>query len=129
MRYASWIGIGAGLLIILSGFLPWGSVPVAGNTPLTGFGADSYSKFGKPVLFNLYLLPVLILFFLIPYNWAKKINPLIAAIGFAWAIRNLLLFYTCRNGECPTTAYGIYVYLLACFLLLLMTLLTRTKNN
>jgi hypothetical protein len=92
---------------------------------LTGFSTDGFTKFGKPVLFNIYLLPVLFSLFLIPKIWAKKINPLVAAIGLAWAIRNVLLFLTCRNGECPETFYGLYVYFGACFLMLLMTLYSR----
>jgi hypothetical protein len=121
MRYSKWIGIFAGILIVVSGFLPWGRVPVSGIIELTGFGSEAFSKFGKPVLFNLYLLPVLYLFFLLPRTWAKKLNPLVAAIGLAWAIRNVLLFSTCRGGFCPETDYGLYVYFASCLLLLLMT--------
>ncbi len=121
MRYSKWIGIVAGMLIVVSGFLPWGTVPVSGNIELTGFGSEGFSKFGKPVLFNIYLLPVLYLFFLLPKIWAKKLNPLVAAIGLAWAIRNLLLFSTCRGGFCPETNYGLYIYFASCLLMLLMT--------
>jgi len=133
MQNSKWIGIGAGLLIIVSGFLPWGRVPVPDVAPLTGFGSVEYTKFGKPVLFNIYLLPLLFLLFLLPQAWTKKINPLVAAISLAWALRNLLLFSTCRGGFCPTIDYGMYVYFGACLLLLVMTFFSvvpkKTTNN
>jgi len=131
MKYSKWIGIAAGMVIVLSGFLPWGKVPVHGVGVLTGFGVEGFTKFGKPVLFNIYLLPVILLFLFLPQTWTKKINPLIAAIGLAWAIRNFLLFSTCRSGDCPVTAYGLFIYFAACFVLLLMTFFSKvpSKNN
>ncbi len=124
MKNSKWIGIIAGLVIIGSGFLPWGNVPVPGVGILNGFSSAIYPKFGKPVLLNLYLLPVMFVLFLLPRLWAIKINPLIGAIGMAWAIRNYLLFLTCKGGNCPVIYYGLYIYVAACFVLLLMTLLT-----
>jgi len=123
MKYSNWIGIIACLLLIISGYLPWGIVPVNGHTQVTGFGSASFDDFGKPVLFNLYLLPLNGLLFLIPRIWAKKINPFVAAIGLAWALKNLLLFITCRGGFCPTPLYGIFIYFSAAAIILLMTLL------
>lgn len=129
MTYSRWIGIAAGLMIVVSGFLPWGKVPISGIGDLTGFGAEGFTKFGKPVLFNIYLLPIIFLLFFLPKTWTKKINPLITAIGFAWAIRNLLLFSTCWGGECPSIDYGIIIYVASCFMLMFMTFFSKVPQK
>jgi hypothetical protein len=126
MKYSNYIGILAGLLMIAAAAFPWIYIPSV-NATVTGFGSDVVTKFGKPVMLNIYLLAVNVLFFLIPREWAKKMNPFAGAINFAWALRNVLLLSTCRNGECPQQKPWLYVYLLAAFVLLIMTVLPEMK--
>ena len=49
------------------------------------------------------------------------------SIGFAWALRNLLLLSTCRNGECPEQFIWLYIYFAAAFVVLIMTLVPEIK--
>jgi hypothetical protein len=126
MKYSNYIGILAGLLMIVAAFFPWIYIPSV-NATVTGFGSDTVTKFGKPVMMNLYLLVINIVFFLVPKEWAKKMNPFAGAISFAWALRNVLLLSTCRNGECPQQKIWLYVYLIAAFMLLVMTVLPQMK--
>ena len=47
-------------------------------------------------------------------------NVFIAAINFAWAIRNYILLTTCQAGECPEKRAGLYLLLIATFIIQLM---------
>ncbi len=126
MRYSNYIGILAGLLMIAAATFPWIYIPSIHAT-VTGFGSETVKQFGIPVLMNLIMLLMNVVFFLIPRLWAKRINPFMGAIGFAWAFRNLLLLSTCRNGECPEKQIWLYVYFVAAFVVLLMTVLPEMK--
>jgi hypothetical protein len=126
MRYSNYIGIAAGLLIIITAYMPWIYIPSV-DTFVTGMGASVKTVFGKPALMNFYLLPLILILFLVPRMWAKRANPFIGAIHFAWSLRNLLLLSTCRNGECPEKLIGLYLYFAASVLLLIMTVLPDLK--
>jgi hypothetical protein len=76
---------------------------------------------------NAYIMVPITIFFLLPAVWAKRINPFLGAINFAWALRNLFLLSTCRNGECPEKIWWLYVYVLAAFVVLVMTVLPDMK--
>ena len=126
MRYSNYIGILAGLIMILAAAFPWIRI-VSLDAVLTGFGSEKITRFGMPVLMNLFMIGLAIIFFLVPKLWAKRANPFVGAINFAWALRNLLLLSTCRNGECPQTTVWLYVYFTASLILLVMTVLPDMK--
>jgi hypothetical protein len=126
MRYSNYIGIAAGLLMILAATFTWIYIPSI-NATVTGFGSETVTKFGKPVLMNEIMLAITTILFLVPKLWAKRMNPFVGAINFAWALRNLLLLSTCRNGECPQTTVWLYVYFAASLVVLIMTLLPDLK--
>jgi hypothetical protein len=128
MRYSNYAGIAAALALIVAAYFPWitiESIPVT----VTGMGAPVKTVFGKPALMNLYLSGLCVVLFLIPKLWAKRINPFAGAVNFAWALRNLLLLSTCRNGECPSRHPWLYVYFALAFLVLVMTVLPEMKEK
>ncbi len=92
-------------------------------------GAAVKTVFGKPALMHFYLLPAMFVLFLVPKIWAKRINPFVGAINFAWAFRNLLLLSTCRNGECPEKTSMLYVYFFSALIVLIMSMLPRIKTS
>ncbi len=126
MRYSNYIGILAGLLMLVAATFPWIHI-VSINATVSGFGSATVTKFGMPVLMNIIMLVLNVFFFLIPRLWAKRINPFIASIGFAWSLRNLLLLSTCRNGECPERFIWLYIYFVAALIVLIMTLVPEIK--
>ena len=126
MRNSNYIGILAGLIMILAAAFPWIYITSL-DAVLTGFGSEKITRFGMPVLMNLFMIGLAIIFFLVPKLWAKRANPFVGAINFAWALRNLLLLSTCRNGECPQTTVWLYVYFAASLILLVMTVLPDMK--
>jgi hypothetical protein len=122
MKYSAHIGILFCGILVLTSYFPWIYIESL-HLHVTGVGADIKTVFGKPALMNFYLLPLIVLLFLIPKLWAKKINPFIGAINFAWALRNILLLSTCRNGECPQQKIALYLYFISAIVILVMTLL------
>ncbi|RXK62216.1 hypothetical protein ESA94_04180 [Lacibacter luteus] len=126
MRYSNYIGIVAGLLMIFAATFNWIYIP-SKSAYVTGFGSDVVTIFGKPVLMNIIMLVLTTAFFLIPKLWAKRANPFVGAINFAWALRNLFLLSTCRNGECPQTTAWLYIYFGASLVVLVMTVLPDMK--
>jgi hypothetical protein len=112
--------------MILAATFTWIYIPSI-NATVTGFGSETVTKFGKPVLMNEIMLAITSILFLVPKLWAKRMNPFVGAINFAWALRNLLLLSTCRNGECPQTTIWLYVYFAASLVVLIMTLLPDLK--
>jgi hypothetical protein len=126
MRYSNYIGILAGLLMLLAARFTWIYIPTI-NATVNGFGSETVTKFGMPVMMNMVMLGLAFLCFLVPRLWAKRINPFVCAINFAWALRNLLLLSTCRNGECPEPTVWLYVYFVGSIIVLVMALLPDLK--
>jgi hypothetical protein len=122
MKYSAHIGILFCGILVLTAYFPWIYIDSL-QVYVSGVGANIKTVFGKPVLMNFYLLPIIIMFFLIPKLWAKKLNPFLGAINFAWALRNFLLLSTCRNGECPQQQVALYFYFLSAIVILVMTVL------
>lgn len=127
MRYSNYYGILAGLIMIAAAAFPWIYIPSIDAT-VSGFGSATITKFGRPVLMNVFLFGLNVLFFLIPKLWAKRLNPFVGAIGFAWALRNVVLLGMCR-GECPERLTNLWIYFIASFVLLIMTLLPELKRK
>ncbi len=96
------------------------------NITITGLSAPG-TMFGKPGLMHFILGVPLIIFFLIPKIWAKRINVFTAAINLAWSFRNYILLTTCFMGECPEKKFGLIVELALCSFILTITLFPRIK--
>lgn len=125
MRYSHYIGVLAGCVVIASAFFPWVYIPAL-DVKVSGIYGE-LPKFGKPALMNIYVTIINFLFFLLPYVWMKRFNPFVGAVNFAWALRNFLLLSICRENICPEKYPAIYVYMIATFIVLLMTLFPSTK--
>jgi hypothetical protein len=120
MKYMKWIGVLAGLLLVVSCFTPW---VVIESRHLTISGIDAAgTNFGKPGYLHFVMAFFFLLFTLIPKVWAKRTNLLIIGINTAWAIRNFLLIAVCRGGECPSRKSGLWLMLLASLLMLVSAL-------
>jgi hypothetical protein len=119
MKYSQLAGIIATFAVAGICFLPWVFIANA-NITITGLDAEGTS-FGKPGLLNIILCAFCMILFALPKVWAKRVNVFIAAINLAWAIRNYLLLTTCQAGECPQKKIGLYLLLVAAFIIQLMT--------
>ncbi|MGN6214064.1 hypothetical protein [Parafilimonas sp.] len=126
MKYSQTIGCILVLLLAGACYLPWSFIPER-NILVTGMQAPG-TMYGKPGLMHMVLGVVLLLFFIIPRVWVKRANVFIGAINLAWSIRNFMLLSTCYMGECPEKKIGLYVELLLCIGILIMTFLPELKK-
>jgi hypothetical protein len=111
MRYLKWIGLAAAILLVVTCFTPWITVPSKGIV-VSGVDAAG-TTFGKPGYFNLVMTVFFIFFQFMPRVWAKRANLLVVALNLAWAIRNYFILTACSAGTCPEKETGIYLLLTA----------------
>ena len=125
MRYMKWVGLFAVILLIVSCFLPWVIIP-SKNIVVSGVESTG-TNFGKPGYTHFVLSFFFIIFHFIPRLWAKRSNLLVVALNIAWAIRNYFIISMCREGECPEKQIGLWLVLLASFLVLIAALFPDIK--
>lgn len=127
MKRSQLFGAIFAMVIIVACFLPWSFVPTR-NWTISGMNTMG-THFGKPGIVHCFFSILCLVLFCIPKIWAKRTNIFLAAINLAWGIRNILLVSTCSGGECQTKLYGVYVLIIACVLVMLMSLLPKLAVN
>ena len=125
MKYSQLFGIIAVISLAAVCYLPWSFIAEK-NITVTGMSAPG-TKFGEPGLMHLVLGVPLIILFIIPKIWAKRINVFIAAINLAWSVRNYILLTTCFMGECPKIKVGLIVSMALSTFILVMTFFPKIK--
>jgi len=110
MKYSQTIGVVAALLLIICCYLPWSYI-YSQQVTVTGVNA-AVLTFGRPALTNIFVSSLMILFFLVPKIWAKRVNVFLGAINLAWSIRNYIVVSTCVFGECPEKKPALYALVL-----------------
>jgi len=120
-----WIGLFAVVLLIVSCFIPWVTIP-SKNIVVSGVESTG-TNFGKPGYTHFVLSFFFIIFHFIPRLWAKRSNLLVVALNIAWAIRNYFIISMCREGECPEKQIGLWLVLLASVLVLIAALFPDIK--
>lgn len=118
MKYFNQLGALAALVVILSCFLTWISIPELGIR-VSGFSSEG-TRFGKPGLMNAIMSAIAFILFLVPAIWAKRANLFFTGFNMAWAIRNFILLTMCHGGDCPVKETGLYLFLGATVLQLIM---------
>jgi hypothetical protein len=126
MRYSSWFGIAAVLLLVIACFMPWVSIP-SKQLVISGIDASG-TRYGKPGYLHLLLGFFYLIFTLIPAVWAKRFNLLVVAFNLAWTLRNFLILSMCRGGECPQRLTGLYLVALAGVLMLIAALFPKKPS-
>src|SRR5688572_20469998 len=116
MRWKKWIGLLAVVLLVVSCFFTWVTIP-SRNISVSGVDADSIGL-GRPGYFHFFFSFFFLLFTFISRIWAKRLNLLVTALNLAWALRNYLLITACGGGECPEKHSPIYSILVASVLML-----------
>jgi hypothetical protein len=125
MKFYKQTGFFASLMLVISCFLPWAYYPDL-HLSFNGFFSEReiYGKPGKVFIF--FAICYVILIF-IDKIWAKRILIFIAAFNLGYLIRTYILFTTCYNTYCPRKEYGIYLLILSCISLLIVSLFPDMK--
>lgn len=122
MKYSQQIGAFAAIVLMGACFLPWITIS---NPPLivSGF-ATKGTSFGKPGILHIFFSVIMLVLFLLPRIWAKRVNLFIGALNVAWGFKNYLLYSACM-GICPDKQIGLWLVLLSSATMLLMSLLPK----
>ena len=130
MKYSNYLGAISSLALIICCFLPWVHINSLDLT-LNGFQGKISEQldFGKQAYTHIFFASLMFVFFLLQKIWAKRINILIGAFQFSWAIKNYIVFSMCREGECPEKMIGIYLLISLSFLMLMFTLMPKLKSG
>ena len=115
-------------VLVFACFLPWITIE-SKNITISGMNTTG-TLYGKPGYFHFLWAGAYLFFLLINKIWSKRAAVGMAAFNIAWALRNFLLLPACQMGECPERREGLYLLLLASFLMFLTPLLNeRAPNN
>jgi len=123
MKYAQTIGILLCLLLIYSTTQPFVFIE-SRHWTISGWNAAG-SSFGQSGKFLSFFACWSILFFALPFIWAKRFNMVFGALLLAWSIRNFLILSTCQMGECPQKQWALYGCIVFSAGILLMTFLPK----
>lgn len=121
MKYSNQIGAIAAVLVIVACFITWVTIPDT-SISISGFATEG-TRYGKPGLMNVIMSTIAFFLFLIPRIWAKRSNLFFCGFNMAWAFRNFIMVSTCHAGDCPNRHFGLWLYMFAAALQLIMALL------
>ena len=125
MKYSNYIGVAAAIVLIVACFFPWAYYPDLDKN-FTGFFSEE-NRYGKPGKLLVVLSVITIFLFIIPKIWAKRLNMVIAALTFAFSIRNFIVFSGCYRGICPEKKIGLYLVVITSIILLVASVLPDLK--
>jgi hypothetical protein len=125
MKYSQSIGILLCLLLIYSTTQPLVFIE-SRNWTITGWDAVG-SSFGQAGKFLSFFAALALLFFALPFIWAKRFNMVFATLLLAWSVRNFIVLSTCQMGECPQKLWALYGCIIFSAGILLMTFLPKIK--
>ena len=125
MKYSQSIGILLCFLLIYSTTQPLVFIE-SRNWTITGWDAVG-SSFGQAGKFLCFFAVIALLFFAVPFIWAKRFNMVFATLLLAWSVRNFIVLSTCQMGECPQKLWALYACIIFSAGILLMTFLPKIK--
>ena len=123
MKYSQTIGILLCILLFYCTTQPLVFIE-SKNWIITGWQTAG-TNFGQPGKFLVYIGSLAILFFAMPFIWAKRFNMTFAALLLAWSFRNYLILSTCQMGECPQKKWALYACIIISLAILVMTFLPK----
>lgn len=127
MKYSKWVGIAACIILIVSCFLPW-TFHADLNKTFTGFFSEK-NMYGKPGKFLVVFAIFSVALILLPKIWAKRSHLFLSALSFGYAVRSFILFTSCYNAYCPEKKAGIWLMIISCFTILVVSVFPDMKLN
>lgn len=126
MKYSQYIGIAAGIALVIVCTMPWVYIPSL-QVFLTGINgkASVELNFGSQIKSHGFLSTIMIICFFVHKIWAKRVNVFLGAVNLAWAFKNFLIFSMCRGGECPEKQVALYLLVFFAAVMFVMSLLPK----
>lgn len=128
MKYSQYIGIAAGIALVIVCTMPWVYIPSL-QVFLTGINgkASVELNFGSQIKSHGFLSTIMIICFFVNKIWAKRVNVFLGAVNLAWAFKNFLIFSMCRGGECPEKQVALYLLVFFAAVMFVMSLLPKLE--
>jgi len=128
MKYSQYIGIVAGIALVIVCTMPWVYIPSL-QVFLTGINgkASVELNFGSQIKSHGFLSTIMIICFFVHKIWAKRVNVFLGAVNLAWAFKNFLIFSMCRGGECPEKQVALYLLVFFAAVMFVMSLLPKLE--
>ena len=125
MKYYKIFGLLACVLLAVSCFLPWAYYPDL-HKSFTGFFSEQniYGRPGKVFVFFAVISVVLIF---INKIWAKRILVLFAVLNIGYLLKTYVIFTSCYSAYCPQKQYGLYLLIISCLALLVVSIFPNLK--
>lgn len=125
MKYYKPIGVLICLVLFVSCFMPWTYYPDLQKS-FNGFYSEG-NNYGKPGIVFTFIAVVSIILILLNRIWAKRVHLFFTALNTAYLIKTYILFTGCYHTICPTKLTGIYVLVISCILLLVISFFPDMK--
>lgn len=125
MKFTKWIGVAAGIALIIICFIPW-TYHEDVQKSFTGFFSQN-NAYGKPGKFLIFFSVLSILLIIVPRIWAKRTNLFVTGIMLAYAIKTYILYTSCYNAYCPEKKAGIYLVVALSLIQFVMSLFPDMK--
>jgi len=125
MKYSKPVGIIACIILVVVCFMPW-TYHADINKTFTGFFSEN-NAYGRPGKFLIFFAVVSCVLILLQKIWAKRLHLFLSALFTGYAIKTYILFTSCYNAYCPEKKFGIYLMMLSCFIILIVTVLPEMK--
>ena len=127
MKYSKLIGIIACIILVIACFMPW-TYHADIHKTFTGFFSEN-NAYGKPGKFLVFFAIVSGILTVLPKVWAKRTHIFLSALFTGYAIKTYILFTSCYNAYCPEKKYGIYLMIVSCFIILIVSVFPEMKMD
>jgi len=125
LKILKWIGFSACILLIVACFLPW-TYHADINKTFTGFFSEQ-NNYGRPGKFLSFFAIVSAVLIWLPKIWAKRVHLFFAALTVGYAIKTYILFTSCYNAYCPEKKIGVYLMMICCVVILVVSIFPDLK--
>ena len=125
MKYYKQIGLIASAALFISCFLPW-TYYADLHKNFTGFFSEQ-NNYGKPGMFFTFAAVVSVILILLDKIWAKRTHIFLTALTIGYLIKTFVLYSSCYNAYCPEKKFGIYLLIVSCVVLLIVSIFPDLK--
>ncbi len=120
MKYYKQIGFIACAFLFITCFLPW-TYYADLHKNFTGFFSEQ-NQYGKPGMFFTFSAVASAILIYLDKIWAKRTHIFLAAVTIGYLIKTFVLYASCYNAYCPEKKLGIYLLIVSCVVLLVVSI-------
>jgi len=125
MKYYKPLGFLASIVLVISCFLPWAYYPDLQKS-FTGFFTEQ-NMYGKPGMVFVFFAVASVILIFINKIWAKRTLIFFAALNAGYLLKTYVIYTSCYRGYCPDKQYGIYLLIISCVTLLVVSFFPDLK--